>query len=305
MFPNPVSSVSNVLAEAARLGENAGQPLLVRAATRALLAGRTRAVQVGVPVRTAMATAHAAVRAGTVRRGRSSGAGYAKAGSAAAKGSARSSSSASANDPLAFLKDSKLSIEEKLMKLLGYMNQKWEKEMQKKLDAIAAGEAGQKRASGSKKSGGLLGSLGGGVSGLLKSVIAPAASVLGDSLLGGVLKQVGGPVLAAGATALGFPQLAPVLLKYGPEIASAVTSVASSLSGGEPDAVQGGGASGGSSGGSTSTGGSSKAMSDSERQTILLEIQRIQQKQQEMFSLVSNLVKSNHDIRLSVLNNIR
>ena len=50
---------------------------------------------------------------------------------------------------------------------------------------------------------------------------------------------------------------------------------------------------------------SGTALSDSDRQTIMMEIQNIRQKQQEMFGLVSNILKAGHDTRLSIINNIR
>lgn len=176
--------------------------------------------------------------------------------------------------------------------------------MQQKLDAIAgkpekASASGASGSSSKKKKGGLLGSLG-PVADFVQTVVAPAAAALKIPLVKDVLKQVGGPVLAAGAAALGLPQLAPVLLRYGPEIVSAASSLASSL-----DGVVGSGSGGGSSSSGGSSGGGTKAKSDAETQTLLLEIQHIKQKQQEMFGLVSNVLKSNHDTRLAVVNNIR
>lgn len=227
--------------------------------------------------------------AGTRRTSRSSGAGYAAYASKA---------KASKSDPLSFLKDPSLSIEDKLMKLLAYLNQKWEKEMQDKLDKIGQGEAGKAsgtKSSGTKKKGGLLGGIAGAVSGAL----APAGIALGALKIPAVrsmLTKIGGPVLAAGATALGFPQLAPLLLQHGPKLVEMAAGVASALDGSKV----GGGASG-----TSSTGGGTKAMSDSERETLLMEIQRIQQKQKEMFVLVSNILKSNHDTRSSIIGNIR
>jgi len=38
---------------------------------------------------------------------------------------------------------------------------------------------------------------------------------------------------------------------------------------------------------------------------VMMDIQRIKQKQQEMFGLVSGILKSSHDTRMSVINNIR
>lgn len=222
------------------------------------------------------------------RTGRSAGVGYA---------ASKSKAKASAKDPLSFLKDPKLSIEEKLMKLLGYLNAKWEKEMQDKLDKIGKGEAAKTsgtKSSSSKKKGGLLG----GIAGAVKSALGPAGIALEALKIPAVrsmLSKIGGPVLAAGASALGFPELAPLLLKHGSKIVEFAAGAVSSLDGGKE---------GGGSATSTASGGT-KAMSDSERQMLVMEIQRIQQKQQEMFGLVSNILKANHDVRSGIIGNIR
>jgi hypothetical protein len=265
-------------------------------------------------LRTARRTASAARRP---RAGRAPIAGYAPQAAstraaARSSGTARSSSSSSSHDPLAFLKDKRLSIEEKLVKLLGYLNAQWEKELQQKLDAIAAGEAkkkasssGSSGSSSKKKSGGLLGALG-GLGDVVQAFVAPATAALKVPAVQEVLSQVGGPVLAAGVTALGFPELAPLALKYGPELVKGATSLLGALDGGSAASSGGSGASGGSTGASGgATGGSAAAASDADRQTLLLEIQRIQQKQQEMLGLVSNVLKTGHDARLAVISNIR
>lgn len=199
----------------------------------------------------------------------------------------------SKTDPLAFLRDPKLSIEEKLLKLLGHLNAKWDKEMQEKLDKIAAGEGGAKTTAASKpKKKGLLGSLAGafagalGGTGLVAALKVPAVKT--------ALKKLGGPVLAAAASALGFPAAAPLLLKYGPTLVDAAMGLASAAGG-----------KGSASSKTSQATSASGAMSDSERQTVLMEIQRIQSKQQEMFGLVSNLLKANHDTRTSIIQNIR
>ncbi len=181
------------------------------------------------------------------------------------------------------------------MRLLAHLSEKWEKEMQAKLDEIAAGEGKASSSSGSstKKKSGLLGKIAGAV----KSVVGGDALAAVHSFLKfpGVkafLGKVSGPVLAAGATALGFGAAAPVLLQYGSKAVDAVADVATAAS---------------SSGGSTATGGASGsgAMSDAKRQQLTMEIQRIYDKQKEMFGLVSNILKTNHDSRLAVINNIR
>jgi len=235
---------------------------------------------------------------GLVRAVRTLGARGARAGAVA--GYATPAGTPSKADPLAFLKDRNLSIEEKLIRLLGYLNKKWDKEMQDKLDKIEAGErdpaAPAAAASPKKKKSGFFGS----ITGALKGMLGPAGIALEALKIPAVramVDKIGGPVLAAAASAMGFPQLAPLLLKYGP----ALVDVAASIGG----AQAGGGSSGSGSGSTGSSSGGTKKMSDSERNTLVMEIQRIQQKQNEMFGLVSNILKAGHELRSSVINNIR
>lgn len=206
------------------------------------------------------------------------------AGWATATG-ARSTTKATSSS-LSFLKDPKLSIEEKLMRLLAHLNQKWEREMQEKLDRIAAGEKGT--TTKSKKSGGVFGSVVSAASGALKAVGIDAGALTGSTLQG-LLGKLGGPVLAAAASALGFPALAPALLKIGPNVLGAAAGAVSSAVGGASGSQ------------ATSEGG----MKDSERQQLVLEIQRITERQKEMFGLVSNILKANHDTRYAIVGNLR
>ncbi|HEY6004334.1 MAG TPA: hypothetical protein VIV57_15770, partial [Anaeromyxobacter sp.] len=220
-----------------------------------------------------------------------------------------------AKDPLDFLHDPTLSIEDKLIQLLAYLSAKWDKEIQDKMDQIGASETAKKssdaKSSGSsgssgskKKGGGLLGGLG-SIADFIEGVVSPATAALQIPAVADVLKQVGGPVLAAGATALGAPELAPFLLKNGPEIVATASKLASSLEGEGGSGSSGGSGSKPSEGGSKPASGGGKALSDAETQMIFTQIQRIQQKQQEMFGLVSAILKSNHDTRMGVVNNIR
>ncbi|HET7824460.1 MAG TPA: hypothetical protein VFK90_03965 [Anaeromyxobacter sp.] len=270
----------------------------------------------------AIALAARPARARKARSGLRAHAGYAPAKAAAPKASSTAKSSAaskstsasksSSSDPLAFLRDKKLTIEEKLMKLLGYMNERWEKEMQAKMDEIAASEQ-EKKKQASKSSGSGGGGLLGGVLDVVQKAftgdVAGAVSSVAKltpapELLGKLVSDLGGPALAAGAAALGFPELSPALLKLGPELGK--------LAKGWLADAEGGGGSGStkkapssSSGKSSSSSGGGKVLSDSEQQVLVMEIQRIQQQQKEMFALVSNVLKGNHDARMSVLNNIR
>jgi hypothetical protein len=243
------------------------------------------------------------------RRSATSVAGWAPAPSAAKK---TSSSKASATS---FLSDPKLSIEEKLMRLLAYLSDKWEKQMQAKLDQINADEAntadgGTSGSSTKKSGGGLLGGVLGGVGDVLGGILGSAGGDGGGigAMLGkvfdvlqipgvtSILGKVGGPVLAAAASALGFPAAAPAILQAAPALFEAAGGVASSA---------GGSASGGSSGSSATSGKSQGKMSDSQRQLLIMEIQRIYERQKEMFNLVSNILKSGHDTRMGVINNVR
>lgn len=196
-------------------------------------------------------------------------------------------SPASSSRSLSFLSDPKLSIEEKLMRLLAHLNEKWEKEMQAKMNQIAGNEGdtagGAKKTTRKKKSGGLLG----GIAGALSSVPA-LGGLLGALKIPGVsavLGKIGGPVLAAAAGALGFPAAAPLLLKYGPALLEAASGVANAM-------------------GSEAASGSG-AMSDGKRQQLVMEIQRLYEKQKEMFGLVSNILRTSHETRMIAVNNVR
>jgi hypothetical protein len=119
-----------------------------------------------------------------------------------------------------------------------------------------------------------------------------------------VLKSVAGPALAAVATAAGQPELAPLALKYGPDLVDAAASLATSAPGGgssSPAAARSG---------STSTRTTTKETadglgSDKNDQLRLMEMQRILDQQKEMFSLVSNMLRTTHETRMAVIQNVR
>jgi hypothetical protein len=194
----------------------------------------------------------------------------------AAKTTAKSSTPAA----LAFLDDKNLSVEEKLLRLLSYLNKKWESDIEKKMKEAAnvAKGSGGSGSSGSSSSASPLG-----------GIVSAVASAV---------KSVSGPALAAGATALGFPQLAPLALKWGPSLVDGAMSLASSSGAFS-------GATGATTSSSTSGSGSSEGASDREAQLKLMEIQRVIDQQKEMFSLVSNLLRSRHELRMGVIQNTR
>jgi hypothetical protein len=189
---------------------------------------------------------------------------------------------------LAFLKDPNLSIEDKLIRLMGVLNNKWEKEMQDKLEKLG-GQETTTSASKPKTKGGILGGIQSAIGDFTKK-LGPVGALLGGVGGGALMKKLTGPVLAAAASALGFPAAAPALLRYGPAALDAASNVLSAVD---------------SSGAASSGASSSTGMSDADKQTLLMQIQRLQQKQQEMVQLVSNVMKANHDSRSAVINNIR
>jgi hypothetical protein len=257
--------------------------------------------------------------------------------SSATKTSTSSGSSAKTSGPLGFLADPKLSVEEKLFKFMCYVADKYDKAIEKKLNEIAGKQSGSS-SSGSKSgggggalggllgggggAGGLLGGLlgGGGGGGVLGGLVGgsgglggmlggvfPAAGialdVLGDPAVQQAVTQLSGPVLACGACCLGFPELAPALLKAGPELTQGAFGLLGTASGGGTGTSSASGAKAASGSGSSSS--SSTNGEPQIEQKDMLELQRLQDKQKEMFSLVSNMLRSMHDTKMAVINNLR
>lgn len=211
-----------------------------------------------------------------------------------------STSTAKSSDPLAFLSDSKMSVEEKLFRFLAWVAGKNEKDLLKKMDEICAKQ--KQESSSSKK--GLLGSIASGVGGALGlggkgpigGLLGPvfsAAGIGGDLLrstgLGDLVSQLSGPVLAAGASMLGFPMLAPALMKAGPALAQGAMGLLGASGGDEEP-------------GTSST---SRDKEGSISQMDAMELEWLQEKQKQMFGLISNVMKAIHDTKMAVINNIR
>jgi hypothetical protein len=204
------------------------------------------------------------------------------------------SSSSSASSSLAFLKDARLSVEEKLARLMVHLSDKYEKQLDQKVQQYADLEGGKATSNTTKKSsssGSKSTSLGDGVSALLSG--AGLGKLLGSATGQKLVGQVAGPVLAGAATALGMPALAPVLLKSGPLVASVVSGAVGALS------------SGGSTTSSKAASSSSTSSAAPSEKQLMTEIQILQEKQKEMFALVSNILRSLHDTKMAVIGNIR
>jgi hypothetical protein len=201
-----------------------------------------------------------------------------------------------------FLTDGSLSVEEKLARFMAAVQKKLDDELVQKMDEYKAkyGEGGTEA---KKDDGGIFGAI-------TKIVGAPLAVV--DSLVGGAdgflkdaLKSLGGPLLAALATAVGLPMLAPAALALGKSLGAMVAGDSSTK---KTPAKK--------TDGKTDTKGTAtkpkadaktakgEAGSPDER-LQMLEIQRLVDKQNQMFTLVSNVMKSMHDTSMVAVQNVR
>jgi hypothetical protein len=216
-----------------------------------------------------------------------------------------------ASGDYAFLKDPKLSVEEKLFRFICAVAQKADEDLLKKMEEMKGGSAAKAGASGAATSAGGTAAKGKtapfSLWGAMKALLPPlglAAKVMGDSAVKALLTKISGPVCAAACTALGMPMLAPLALKVGPQLATSVAGAledavkgAASAAGGSPSAGSGGT---GTAGGAASASGSAK-----NEQVQMMELQRLVDKQKEMFSLVSNILRATHDTRMAVIGNVR
>jgi hypothetical protein len=98
-----------------------------------------------------------------------------------------------------------------------------------------------------------------------------------------------------------MPMLAPMILKAGPVLGSIATGAVSSLTGASTA-----GSTGTTTRASTSSSSSSSTSGSAPSEKALMtEIQILQEKQKEMFTLVSNILRSLHDTKMAVIGNIR
>ena len=237
---------------------------------------------------------------------------------------------------LAFLDDPTLSIQDKLYQFMALQMKKSNQELKEAMQqyqgkraqnvaqqkaSTSGASAGSSPAPAKKSSGGggLFGMLGEALGGIADAVVGGAESLA---------KDLGGPLLAAGCTAVGLPFLAPVALQIGGTIgkaavggvASMVGNAASSLFGGSSqdigEAVLGAASSAAGSGGSTgasttatkASSTTSKAASegdDFDERVEAMNLQRLVEKQQAMFGILSNALKAMHDTQMNAIQNMR
>jgi hypothetical protein len=110
-----------------------------------------------------------------------------------------------------------------------------------------------------------------------------ATKLVGEAAIKKLASQVGGPVLAAAATAAGLPQLAPLALKYGGDLAQLAFKDV---------------------GGSSAAPASSAGAGSPDEKLAMLEIQVLVEKQQRMFEAVSGTLKAMHDAQMAAVRNL-
>jgi hypothetical protein len=215
---------------------------------------------------------------------------------------------AKATGEWAFLSDPSLSLEDKLSRFMIAVQKKLGDELTGKMNDYRAkyGEGGTEAKK--EESGGIFGSILGAIfpaGGIFDKVLGGLEKLLGEAL-----KALGGPLLAALATAVGLPALAPAALKVGATLGSALadattgtkaksTSTASTKTTKSTTTTP-------SKTGSASTSTAKKAEAGSPDERLeMLEIQRLVEKQNQLFTLVSNLMKSMHDTSMVAIQNVR
>jgi hypothetical protein len=296
---NPVTSN---LTQALSVGLPPDALQLAAGAPAERAAPRSRAAATDTLAAGATASSASASKARTKATSAKTGAAKAGAAKASATTTAAKAGYASATSlpkELAFLRDPKLSIEDKLMRLAAHLSAKREAEIEKRLEELGGASAKKSGSSGTAGKSKKKGFWGKALDSM--KVMFPAVGLsmqlLKTPATKAALKTVGGPVLAAAATALGFPHAAPALLKLGPEVvdfaAGALQAVENAASAEESAAAS-------STGASASGTGTAK-----DEQLQLLELNRLVDKQKEMFSLVSNMLKSMHDTKSHVIGNLR
>jgi hypothetical protein len=178
---------------------------------------------------------------------------------------------ASSTSPsLTFLDDPSMSIEDKLFLFMRTVQERFDRDLTDKMKSYRArfGEGGS-AAADEKVGAGLLDKLG-------------ITAGVGD-----LLEQLGGPLAMAAATALGFPIFAPLAGQVGAAFGGTLGQMLETSAGG---ARSGEGA-----------GGTGSA----DERLLFMELERLQQKQSQMYAAISNMLKGTHDAAMVAINNIR
>jgi len=202
-------------------------------------------------------------------------------GGGASSTSGYSNAATQATGEWAFLQDKNLPIEEKVFRYMMLLQKKADAELQQFLEATGPG--GKASPSSAKQGSSLF-----DIAKAIVPALGLAESLIGEAGLKKLATQMAGPVLAAAATAAGLPALAPVALQLGSSMAQL--------------AFQDVGARSASSSSSAPAANEYSRMGDKEK---ALWLQHLMEKQQAMFTAVSNTLKCAHDTQMAAIQNIR
>ncbi len=277
-------------------------------------------------------------------------AGTSKAAAAKSTGTSKSTATKSSSTTttisakdLAFLDDKKLSIEEKLFRFMTLVMQKSDQalademknyEAKRVASTLSSSASSPSYASAASSSASSSGSKvvtnpipvekstgGGGLFGFLGDALSGA----GDMVVHGaeaLAKDLGGPVLAGVATAVGMPFLAPVALQIGGDLGVGLVDGLAAMAGLHGATTSARAVAAPQSESTTATATKSttatatKSSSSSTSKTAatgegfdekleMFKLQRLVEQQNAMFSALSNVLRSVHDAQMTAVNNIR
>jgi len=196
---------------------------------------------------------------------------------------------------LSFLKDPKMSVQEKVFRLLLYFQQKYDKDVEAKMAAYT----GKAKTTTSTSGGSATRSAIAKAFGVMKKLV-PGLAALENPAVAKLVKELSGPVLAAAVTALGHPELAPIVAKFAPQVLSALADGAQEQAARSDVSAP---SSSTSSGGSSSS--SSSGTSEADEKKLAAELQWAMERQQAMTGMLSAVLKTMHETNMDVIHNIR
>jgi len=206
---------------------------------------------------------------------------------------------------LAFLDDPRMSVHEKVFRLMKYISLKYDREVEAQMKKFKEQQAAKAEKGGVLKK--LKKTFVGKALDRMK-IVLPAvglSSALLESPAGkDFLKQVSGPVLAAACAGLGMPQLAPLAAQLGPSLVDGLADAQEAL-------IYEDGAGASSSKAATGQGASASSSSSSsgskavDEKDLALELQYLLEKQKTMTTMLSNAMKSMHDTSMAIVGNMR
>jgi hypothetical protein len=228
----------------------------------------------------AAAAPRASARARALERARAAAPASTPAAPAGPAPQGYAAAAASSSGEWAFLDAKGTSVEDKLFLFMKKVMEKTDKELVDKMKEYKARFTTAKSSSSPQKKGTSLFD----VAKVVVPALGMAEKLLGEAGIKKLASSLGGPVLAAAATAAGLPQLAPLALRYGGDLAGLAFKDV---------------------GGSAAEAPSPAEAGSPDEKLAMLEIQVLVEKQQRMFAAVSGTLKAMHDAEMVAVHNIR